>query len=67
MRPVRAAIKQLGLFNSLSLIYSCKAMNRSPCGLRLRPEDRPSLRVNLEQGAERRVETCGSCNWYNCM
>jgi len=69
-------------------------------GLRLRPEDRPSLpsawardegRVsawgrsacggNLEpfrqcsrpwakpngQGAERHVETCGSCNWYNCM
>ena len=34
-----------------------QSMNNPPAGLRLRPVIRPSLRVNLEQGVKRRVET----------
>ena len=31
-------------------------VNRSPCGLRLRPADGPPLRAGPEQGAQHRVE-----------
>jgi hypothetical protein len=52
-------------FGYFNLIYSCKTMNRLPCGLRLQPKNRLPLRVNLEQAlsiVEGRVETCKSCN-----
>ena len=48
-------------------------MNRSPFGLRLRPEDRPTLRANLEQALSRvegRVERLGRvewCAWYSYL